>query len=617
MDTKTITGILLIILVTFVWMYLAPPQKPPQKPAETTQTEENLQKTEKDSSGVPEAEVSHHNKAEIKETRSDTLSSQISPLIHADSVEKVISLETKFVNAKISNRQGGSITQWELKKYDYYDGGEVNLISSNNSQNAEDNRLDIEVMNRNGKTIQLDNYSLWVDVPNNTNISLDENNPVAELEFYLPIENGRIVKKYIFYYDKYSADVIVRFENLQSYIGPQRWYTLKWENGLGATEKNIKEDYDYARAYAYQNGELNEFDVSTDEKKPMFPSGTQTDWTAIRTKYFLASIIPQHPQAIDNVELSGYGFKRNDELIKVFSTSLGVKLPPQLTAVHTDTFTVYLGPVDYEILKKYDNDLQTLVMSRGYEEYLRPISIPILLAFKRLHSIIPNYGFVIIVFSILIKLILHPLTKKSYQSMSEMQYVQPQMTELREKYKSDPQRLNKEMMRLYKEHKINPLGGCLPTLLQMPLLFALFIVFRSTIQLRGEPFILWITDLSLPDTLLTLNFSIPFLGNSLHVLPFLMGATSIWQSKMTMTDPKQKMMIYFMPIFLIFIFYSFPSGLNLYYAIFNVLSMVQTRMIKKKMHPDNGAGKEAPKKAETRKVPPQKTKSQKARRRKS
>jgi YidC/Oxa1 family membrane protein insertase len=169
---------------------------------------------------------------------------------------------------------------------------------------------------------------------------------------------------------------------------------------------------------------------------------------------------------------------------------------------------------------------------------------------------------VIIIFSILIKIILHPLTKKSYQSMSEMQYVQPEMTQLREKYKNDPQRLNKEMMKLYKEHGINPLGGCLPTLLQMPLLFALFNVFRSTIQLRGEPFILWMTDLSLPDTLFTLNFSIPFLGNSVHVLPFLMGATMIWQSKMTMTDPKQKAMIYLMPVFMIFIFYSLPSGLQ-------------------------------------------------------
>ncbi len=122
--------------------------------------------------------------------------------------------------------------------------------------------------------------------------------------------------------------------------------------------------------------------------------------------------------------------------------------------------------------------------------------------------------------------------------------------------------------------------------LQMPLLFALFIVFRSTIQLRGEPFIGWITDLSRPDTL-SLGFSIPFIGDSIHILPFLMGATMIWQSKMTITDPKQKPMMMLMPVFLTFIFYSFPSGLNLYYAVFNVLSMAQTRMIKKKA-PENG-----------------------------
>jgi YidC/Oxa1 family membrane protein insertase len=169
--------------------------------------------------------------------------------------------------------------------------------------------------------------------------------------------------------------------------------------------------------------------------------------------------------------------------------------------------------------------------------------------------------------------------------MSEMQYLQPKMMELREKYKNEPQRLNKEMMKLYREHGVNPLGGCLPMLLQMPVLFALFIVFRSTIQLRGQPFILWINDLAAPDVL-HIGMNLPLIGDNIHVLPILMGLTMIWQSKMSITDPKQKMMVYFMPIFLVFIFYSLPSGLNLYYAVFNVLSMAQTRQIKKKMHPD-------------------------------
>ena len=119
---------------------------------------------------------------------------------------------------------------------------------------------------------------------------MDESNPEAELEFYLPIEGGRLIKKYVFHHDKYSADVIIAFENLQGYLGPQRWYSVRWENGLPATEENVSEDYDYASAYAYQNGELTEYDVSEDKEKPEYPSGPSTGWVAIRTKYFMSSI---------------------------------------------------------------------------------------------------------------------------------------------------------------------------------------------------------------------------------------------------------------------------------------------------------------------------------------
>ncbi|RMF55564.1 MAG: membrane protein insertase YidC, partial [Calditrichaeota bacterium] len=338
----------------------------------------------------------------------------------------------------------------------------------------------------------------------------------------------------------------------------------------------------------------------------------RVDWTAIRTKYFLAAVIPANPKNIESASLIGKAHQENDILHKYYSALLEVPFPGYKTQL--DTFTVYLGPLDYGILKKYNADLETLVMNRDwYERIFRPISLLILPAFKFLYGFIPNYGLVIIIFSILIKLILHPLTKKSYQSMSEMQYLQPKMTQLKEQYKNDPQRLNQEMMKLYKEHGVNPLGGCLPMFLQMPLLFALFIVFRSTIQLRGQPFILWITDLSRPDTL-ALGFSLPFIGDTLHVLPLLMGLTMIWQSKMTITDPKQKFMMYFMPVFMIFIFYSLPSGLNLYYSVFNLLSMIQTRMIKKKMHPNNSEPEKATAKkpATTKRQPTKRSRKKKA-----
>jgi YidC/Oxa1 family membrane protein insertase len=244
-----------------------------------------------------------------------------------------------------------------------------------------------------------------------------------------------------------------------------------------------------------------------------------------------------------------------------------------------DSYRIYMGPLDYSVLSDYENGLTDLIMNHGwYERTFRPISLLILRVFKFFQLFIPNYGIVIILFSIVVKIVVYPLTKKSYKSMKEMSRVQPLLTEIREKYKSDPQRLNKETMKLYKEHGINPLGGCLPMLLQLPLLGALFIVFRSTIQLRGASFIPgWIDDLSSADTIFTLPFSLPLYGDQFNILPILMAGTMMFQSKMTMQDPKQKAMVYLMPIFMLLIFNQFPSGLNLYYTMFNVLTIFQQK----------------------------------------
>ena len=168
--------------------------------------------------------------------------------------------------------------------------------------------------------------------------------------------------------------------------------------------------------------------------------------------------------------------------------------------------------------------------------------------------------------------------------MQAMQTIQPEMTRLREKYANDPQKMNMEMMKLYKEHGVNPMGGCLPMLLQMPLLYALFIVFRSTIELRQEPFFGWINDLSAPDRIFDVpkwlfGGDIPLYGDVVCVLPLVMGATMFIQQAMTMKDPKQKAMVYMMPIIMTLAFNSFPSGLNLYYTLFNVLSILQQKYV--------------------------------------
>ena len=206
-----------------------------------------------------------------------------------------------------------------------------------------------------------------------------------------------------------------------------------------------------------------------------------------------------------------------------------------------------------------------------------------LIGFKLfLYGFIPNYGYVLLLFSVLIKILVYPLTSKSLNSTRKMQAIQPLLNELREKHKNDQRKFAQAQMDLFKEHGVNPLSGCVPVLLQMPLLFALFTVFRSSIELRGAPFMLWIQDLSRPDIVFDLGFSIPLYGSGVAILPLLMGITMFVQMKSAPTGQgpgQQKFMLYFMNGFFILIFNQFPSGLVLYYTLFNVLTIAQQKYL--------------------------------------
>ena len=176
----------------------------------------------------------------------------------------------------------------------------------------------------------------------------------------------------------------------------------------------------------------------------------------------------------------------------------------------------------------------------------------------------------------------YPLTSKSLNSTRKMQAIQPLLNDLREKHKNDQRKFAQAQMDLFKEHGVNPLSGCVPVLLQMPLLFALFTVFRSSIELRGEPFIWWIKDLSRPDIVLDLGINIPLYGSGVAILPLLMGITMFIQMKSAPTGQgpaQQKAMMYFMNGFFILIFNQFPSGLVLYYTLFNVLTIAQQKYL--------------------------------------
>lgn len=495
-------------------------------------------------------------------------------------------VEADLYSARI-NPKGAVVSSWVLKEFNFQGDEKVELIERDYGN------LGIYFVNKEDTIYTYDAYF----VPDKKEIAFERNSDVDSVHFVLDIgDNRQLIKTFTFYKNEYIFDLRVDIKELAVEFDNNQYF-LAWQSGLKYTELDYsnhisKEDVESAKAYIYQGESKEDLKLSNKpfQKKSRSDFSGVVDWAAIRTKYFAMIILPDKEDEIEP-ELRGQTVPLyrdpdlKDRVDKQFSIVLKNKISPTTNISSlSQHFRVYIGPLDYYIIKDYHPTLAK-IMDFGFTLF-RPFARGVLWSFINLHKFIPNYGIVLILFSILIKILVWPLTRKSYASMQRMQTLQPKLNELKEKYSKDPQRMNKETMKLYKTEGVNPVGGCLPQLIQMPLLIAIFIVFRNTIELRDASFFWWITDLSAPDTIYKLPFSIPFYGNFVNILPIIMGITMFWQQKMTMKDPKQKAMVYFMPIFFTLIFNSFPSGLNLYYALFNVFSIAQQKWSPEKKEKD-------------------------------
>ncbi len=586
MDKKSVLALILIAVIILLLPYYQKILTGDQEIISEPMTKVVDEKVKKDSIITsPPAIKKDEKKVSIEETISKNTpenSLDVEKLVVQDSTEREIVIENSLMKAVLSNKGGGSLKSFVLKKYKYHDSLLVNLIDKKLN-----NDLSLKFRDLSGDFVNTADF-LFTSNQNTAQKTINENETFT-IEYSLKFNDSEIKKTYTFYPDAYHFDVKVYFSDPENLL-LNKEYSFGWKNGLPSTEVNEQEDFSYSRAYAYMADDLENFEVTDDgESESAQISGT-ADWIAVRLKYFLVAIANENKKDIEGVYFKGLGVKRGEYIQRIYDAEFNADYKNI-----SETYHVYLGPLDYGILKGYNNNLEELVMNNGwYERTFRIFSLLVLKILQFLHQFIPNYGVVIIIFSILIKLVLTPFTKKSYKSMHEMKVIQPLVSEIKEKYKGDAQRINKETMKLYKEYGVNPMGGCLPMLLQMPLLMSLYIVFRSTIQLRGAMFIPgWIPDLSLPDTIFILPFHIPMYGNQFNILPILMAVTMIFQSGMTITDPKQKSMKYIMPVFMLLIFNRLSSGLNLYYTLFNVLTMIQQKFIKTEPHPVK-KGKQVP-----------------------
>lgn len=339
-------------------------------------------------------------------------------------------------------------------------------------------------------------------------------------------------------------------------------HILSLKSGLRITEeKNPNEDLRHFNVYVKQEK------VTSVKSKVKDTHSVQNDiaWFGLRTKYFF--LVLNTSGALDRVTF--YKLAK-DETAQVKSIDVdqaifgcpflrgsGNRYGAEVYAHNTIQCDVKLLPVKYSILAEYDEGYESIT-SGGI---LGPISRLFLAVFNLLYRLFRNYGLAIIIFAICIKLLFFPLSRQMIKSQHRMQMIQPELKKIQQKYKEDPQRLNQEMMHLYKTYKVNPFTGCLPLVVQMPIFFALYQTLITSIEFRNAPFMLWITDLSFKD---------PY-----YVLPIVMGVMMLVQSFLTITDPRQRYMTIIMPLFMVFIFLNFPSGLQLYWFSYNILTLVE------------------------------------------
>ena len=537
MDKRSILAIVLSLMVLYIYQTFFIKPQPPKKmesPQQMTAVNDNV-------------------------VAGKAVNTEVSP-VHANGMslqqskgfkEKEIPLETAEFSAVFTTR-GAALKSFKLKKYRQSIDKKAALVELVNIKPGIPAPLTVSFA---GSDFNVDENALYEAKVEKT--LSDRNAETERLTFTLEYPGViKIEKIYRFYQGKYNFDLEIRGINLSKNTLNQ-FTALNWYEYVDPQREEDQYGHEGPVSLAAKN-------IERDNVKKM--AGTKTigpdvSWGGFESKYFIAAMIPPSP-SLTSLSLS-VGAQDTVNLSMKASKSI---IPPEQTSILT--YSMYLGPKDYSILQALNVGLENAV---DFGDWLKWLAMPLLITLKFLYNnVAQNYGIAIIILTTLIKIIFWPLGNKSYQSMKEMQKLQPKMAELREKYKDDKNRLSQEMMALYKAHKVNPMGGCLPMVIQIPVFFGLYKTLLYAIELRHSPLIWWIQDLSAKD---------PY-----YITPIIMGGTMFLQQKMTPPagDPMQAKIMLFMPRIFTVMFLNFPSGLVIYWLFNNIISIGQQYYINKR-----------------------------------
>lgn len=571
MDKKTLVGLIVIgaILFGFTWYNASIQQKYAQEQQALTATQE----TESTDTIVPEVRQPDTLQA------ADQLERHIgSSLFQATTgTEKKIEVENDLMKVIFSNK-GGKVASVVLKDYLTYQG--TPLVLFPDSASVFDMSFFIK-QQFNNVQINTGNYYFVADSSFTPTFAADETS--KNLTFRLDVDSAAHVDfVYTIYKDNYMIDFDVQFVGMENLLAQnQTDLEFTWQNVGMQNEKGFENENNYTTiAYKYPSDEsVEQLRTSTEDKSETINS--KVKWVAFKQQFFSSIFVAKDD--FQNGTLGYSTFQPGEGKIKTFRAKVSVPFTQQLSEYN---FNFYFGPNKFSVLKKYDDlHFERLIPLGGWIVgwINRWLVIP---TFDTLGAHIANYGIIILILTLIVKILISPLTYKSYLSSAKMRLLKPEVDKLNEKYPKPEDALKKQqaMMALYKSAGVNPMGGCLPLLIQLPILYAMFRFFPASIELRGEHF-LWADDLSSYDSILTLPFNIPFYGNHVSLFALLMAASMFIYSRINYNQtagsaPQMAgmkfMMLYLMPIMMLFFFNNFASGLNYYYLLSNIITIGQT-----------------------------------------
>jgi YidC/Oxa1 family membrane protein insertase len=568
-DRNVVTATILIALIMVVWLtWLAPPIQPPAdlSVADTVQVEEVAPE--------PIEEPRRLGRESLRTV--DELSSDSTIAGVSTGVERTIQVSTALYDAVLSTK-GGTLVSFELK--DYQDAADSSLVQLVDM--AEAGALGMVFTTPSNRVY--DSRSFFFESSTSRDL-LEVGATPVEVRMTSQVGTGSIAMIYTFTPGSYEVGFEVVMTGSEAFLTPSG-YELIWNGAIPFTEIDREGEVRATGAFAKSGGAV-EFAKVMDEAYTENSLRGDVDWVAVKGKYFTTVILPDEPGRGAELIAERVGELSDPDLSLQYSASLAMGPP-----VDSDKFRLYLGPMELSRIREYDADLYHMVdfgwaffakLTRPLAKYLfAPV-------FSFLASFIPNYGFVIIIFSILVKLVLFPLTKSSFTSMAKMRELQPRMEAIKAKHADNPAKQQEAMMKMYKETGVNPVGGCLPMLLQYPIIIALWQFLPQAIEIRQQGF-LWATDLSAPDVIMSLPFTIPMYGDFVSGFTVLMGLSMVVQMRLQATPSsgaQAKMFMYVFPVMIFVIFNRLAAGLNLYYLCYNVLSAAQQKMINRSLHND-------------------------------